>query len=272
LEYIASYDLENIDRCVSAARAVAATHRRRGLPATFFVVGRCLQEHGRELRSILDEPLFEIQSHTFSHGLLRDSKVHGPGVKPDEARYEIEEGLRILKDTFGHPCTGLRTPCGFDGGLRGMAELLAFVRDQGLEYVSSDARGPGDTLPAPLKPPYTYEEDGFPELWELPIHGWHDNVLKGFFPGIAIVAYPPEQSCHFPPRPPESPEEDAAHHILWVDRAAEADLPFVSLAFHPWSLIRFDPKARELDLIFDALSERGVEVVTAGEACRRLSV
>ena len=48
-------------------------------------------------------------------------------------------------------------------------------------------------------------------------------------------------------------------------------LPFVSLAFHPWSVIRFDPSARELDIIFDGLAERGVAVVTATDAWRKLS-
>jgi peptidoglycan/xylan/chitin deacetylase (PgdA/CDA1 family) len=246
-------------------------HKRRKLPATFFVVGQCLKEHGVELRGILDDPLFDIQSHTFSHALLKDSDVHGRGAALDHASAEISKSLGIIRDVFERDCVGMRTPCGFSDGLRGKAELLGHIRSEGLHYVSSDARGPGDSLPSPLKFPYHYAEDGYPEIWELPIHGWHDNVLKGYFPNVSIVVYPPLEPWHLPPRPPETPEDDAAQHLLWVDKAGEKDLPFISLAFHPWSLIRFDPKVRELDLIFDGLEERRIDVVTATETYRKLA-
>jgi peptidoglycan/xylan/chitin deacetylase (PgdA/CDA1 family) len=270
MDYLASYDLEDVKRCAAGAKAVAEVHKRRNLPATFFIVGRCLQEHGRELRGILDDPLFDIQSHTFSHALLKDSGVHGAGAALDHASAEISKSLGVIRDVFGRECVGMRTPCGFSGGLRGKGGLLRHIRSEGLRYVSSDARGPGDSLPSPLKLPYTYAEDGFPDIREIPIHGWHDNVLKGYFPNVAIVVYPPLEPWHLPSRPPETPEEDAAQHLLWVDKAAERDLPFISLAFHPWSLIRFDPRVRELDLIFDGLAERDIEVVTATQAYQNL--
>jgi len=271
MDYLASYDLESVEKCVEGARAVAAVHRRHGVPGTFFVVGRCLEEHGDELREILDDELFDLQSHTLSHALLKDHRVHGAGADDDKARHEILEGVRLVREVLGRPCESLRSPCGFAGGFTGQAAVLAACAEAGLEYVSSDARGPGDSLPAPLKLPYTYADDGHPELWELPVHGWHDNVLKGFARDIAFIPYPPGEPWHIPPKPPETPEEDAAHHLLWVDKAAEADLPFVSLALHPWSLIRFDPEVRELDIIFDGCAERGVAVVSATEAARKLA-
>ena len=270
MDYLASYDLESVENCVAGARAVSAVHRRHELPATFFVVGRCLEQHGDELRGILDDDLFDLQSHTLSHALLRDSAVHGAGVDADGSRREILEGVRLVRDVLGRPCEGLRSPCGFTGGFRGMPGILAACREAGLEYVSSDARGPKDCLPAPLTRPYTYAEDGHPELWELPVQGWHDNVLKDFSLDHPCVTMPPEHPWCFPERKPETPEEDAAHHMVWIDKAAEAGLPFVSLAFHPWSVIRFDPEARELDIIFDGLGERGISVVTATEAARKL--
>ena len=270
VDYLASYDLENTDVCVEAAKAVADAHRRHGIPATFFVVGRCLQLHGDELRGLLDDELFDLQSHTYSHALLCDSAVHGRGVTEDNTRFEIREGVRLVRDVLGRTCDGLRSPCGFTGGFQGAGTVLSTCRDIGLNYVSSDARGPGDSLPAPFKHPYTYADDGYPELWELPIHGWHDNVLKGFCPELAVLTYPPGEDWYLPPAPPKTPEEDAAHHLLWVDKAAEAGIPFISLAFHPWSLIRFDPGVRELDIILDGLAERGIDVLSATVMWRKL--
>jgi peptidoglycan/xylan/chitin deacetylase (PgdA/CDA1 family) len=255
---------------VEGARVVAGVHRRRNVPATFFIVGRCLEEHGRELRGILDDELFDLQSHTYSHALLRDSLVHGPGVSEDDVRREILEGVRLVRAVLGRACEALRSPCGFSGGFRGREGVLRVCREMHLGYLSSDARGSGDSLPAPLKRPYTYAEEGYPDIWELPVHGWHDNVLKGFAPGVAFMTYPPGEQWYLPPKPPETPEEDAEHHLLWVEKAGQGGLPFVSLAFHPWSLIRFDPQARELDIILDRLAEKGIAVVTATEAWRKL--
>ena len=155
MDYLASYDLESVESCVEAAKTIAEIHRRRSLPATFFVVGRCLEAHGGELRSILDDDLFDLQSHTYSHALLRRSAVHGEGVDAAAARHEILEGARLVREVLGRPCEGMRSPCGFDGGFGGQAHLLDACREAGLSYVSSDLRGPEDALPALLKRPYT---------------------------------------------------------------------------------------------------------------------
>ena len=55
---------------------------------------------------------------------------------------------------------------------------LGQVRQAGYKYVSTLSWGAGFTLPAPLNQPFRYDEDGYPELWELPCHGWHENVVK----------------------------------------------------------------------------------------------
>jgi len=270
MDYIASYDLESVDMCVEAGAAVASLHKELGLPATFFIVGRCLELRGRELRPILDRESFDLQSHTYSHRVFRDLPDARVSSGTD-VRREVGEGVRLVSQTFGRPCKGLRTGCGYHGGLRAMPDVLAACAEAGLSYVSSDLRGPGDTLPSPLKPPYTYAEQGYPELWELPVHGWHDNVLKGYCAGVPLVAYPPAEDWQLPPRAPGTPQEHAAHHLLWVDKAREAGLPFVSLAFHPWSVFRYDPHLTELRLIFEGLLERGVPVTTATGAYARLS-
>ena len=271
MHYLAAYDLENVQHCVEAGRAVAALHKRRRLPATFFVVGRCLEEHGPALREILDDELFDLQTHTYSHALLKDSAVHGPGAAEKDAEREIREGIRLVRDVLGRTVRGLRSPCGFDGGLKGRPGLLAICAEAGLAYVSTDARGPGDSLPAPLKRPYTYAGDGYPDLWELPVQGWHDNVLKGFVPNVAFLTYPFGEPWHVPPQAPQTPEEHGAHHLVWVDKALEAGLPYVSPAFHPWSMVRFDPRVGELDVIIDGLERRGIGVVTATQTWRMLA-
>ena len=270
MDYLASYDLENIDACVEAAGAVAAMHRELGLPATFFIVGRCLEEHGEELKRILDHELFDLQTHTYSHRVFR--RMPGADTTVDtDARREVFEGARLVSETFGRPCVGLRTGCGYDGGMRELPRVLEACAEAGLSYVSSDLRGPGDTLPSPLKGPYTYAEQGYPALWELPVHGWHENVLKGYSPRVGMVVYPPLADWHLPPATPRTPQDHATHHLLWVDKAREAQLPFVSLAFHPWSIFKYDNDLRAERLIFEGLAERGVAVTTCTAAYEKLA-
>ena len=50
----------------AGVRAVPDAHLEREIPATFFLLANMLEAAGPELRSILDQPLFGIQSHSFT--------------------------------------------------------------------------------------------------------------------------------------------------------------------------------------------------------------
>ncbi|MDH7571344.1 MAG: polysaccharide deacetylase family protein, partial [Armatimonadota bacterium] len=76
--YLFAYDLENAERCVAAAPTLVRLHEKYGIPATFFCLGRVLEQKGRELKAIFgDSPLFDLQSHTYAHRMLRDNQMHG---------------------------------------------------------------------------------------------------------------------------------------------------------------------------------------------------
>ena len=71
--YVAAYDVEaDPEVSVPATRAVAAVHRRHRAPATFFIVTRLLETAKEEFRAILDDELFDIQSHTHTHARLKE--------------------------------------------------------------------------------------------------------------------------------------------------------------------------------------------------------
>ena len=130
--YVFAYDLEDPNLCLRAAPRLVEPHRRHEVPATFFVLGTVLEERGAELRRIFgDDPLFDLASLTYSHKLLKDNRVHGPGVGLEELGREIELGIRLVEDTFERPCVGVRSGYGFHGGLRGERERLEVVWDRG---------------------------------------------------------------------------------------------------------------------------------------------
>jgi peptidoglycan/xylan/chitin deacetylase (PgdA/CDA1 family) len=272
--FIAAYDTESPGRCLAACRSIAAVHERMGVPATFYIVGKRLEEEGAEYRALLgDSPLFEIASHTYSHRMLRDHPFCGPPVDDAARRQEIVLGKERVEQTFARPCLGLRPGCSFDAGLRGDAALVSMVAEAGFRYVSSLLWGPQYTMPALLERPFTYAGDGAPGLWELPGHGWHENLLKAHNLTDRlqrIIAWPllwPEAT---PAGPLTTPEEEARLNALVIDRAAERDLPYVSLIWHPWSLHRFDPAMRMLEATFRHARDRGLSFTTFADESARL--
>ena len=268
---VPAYDVEQPGACLEACRQIARIHRERRIPATFFIVGALLEKEGQAYKELLDEPgLFEIASHTYSHKLFRDHPVCGPAVSPGEIHEEIVRGKELVEEVFGHQCLGVRPGCCFDVGLRGAPSVVAEVAAAGFRYVSSRAWGPHSTLPAPLEQAHTYHEEGHPELWELPCHGWHENVLKGYngTPGRVLL---------WPPLYPElqlaglvkTPEEEFAVHRFFTDQALAQDLEYVSLIWHPWSLRRFDFEMHMLELVFDHLANQEMRCVRFEDLWRR---
>ncbi len=264
--YIAAYDTEKAGDCLAACRRIRQVHERFQFPATFFIVGKRLEGEGTEYRAVLgDCPLFEIASHTYSHRMLRDHPFCGPAVEPGERLREIRQGKELVEQTFQRACWGLRPGCGFAEGLRGDPWLVDAVASAGFGYVSSLLWGPETTVPALLEPPFNYGEEGHPELWELPGHGWHENLLKAH----NLTDRPQRIPQAVPLRPITTPEEESAINRFFIDRAVELSLPYISLIWHPWSLARFDPDMHMLRLTFSYVRDLGLEPTTYEMEWRR---
>ena len=153
-KYIFHYDLES-DTCVQASKKLAEIHRRHNLPATFFVLGKVIERWDKELKTIFgDDSLFDIQSHTYSHRMLKDSRMHGPGISLDELRKEISLGIKLVEEGLERPCIGVRSGCGFFNGLQRERERLGVIAECGVKYLSSDLRGPADSIPSGLQQAY----------------------------------------------------------------------------------------------------------------------
>ncbi len=268
--YIAAYDAESAE-CLAACRRIVQAHRRHELPATFFITGKVLEADPDEYRRLLDDPLFEVASHTYSHKMLRDQPFCGPAASEEEIRDEVFLGKQSVENVFERPCVGLRPGCGWPDGLKGAPRALEFISEAGFRYVSSMAWAKDFALPAPLNQPFSYGEQGFPDLWELPVHGWHENLLKdnNAWGPRRLTLWPPEMPEAIPPAFITTPEEEFAIYRLFIERAVSEELSFVSLVWHPWSLNRFDPEMKMLDLTFSHVRELGLQAGTYGDLLAR---
>jgi len=258
--FIPAYDVELLKKCLEACRKIVRVHQRHRVPATFFIVGRLLETEGQAYRDVLgDAELFETASHTYSHRMLLDNPICGPAVPPEVVHEEVFRGKECVEKVFRKECVGLRPGCGFEAGFSGAPHVVSELAGAGLRYASSRLWGPFYTVPAPLEQAYTYEAEGHPELWEFPGHGWHENLLKGHnaTPGRLLLwppVYPEMQLCAYV----QTPEEEFNVHRFFLDRAIQEGREYVSLVWHPWSLDRFDPGMKMLELIFGYAAERGM--------------
>jgi peptidoglycan/xylan/chitin deacetylase (PgdA/CDA1 family) len=266
--YAASYDLENVDLCIPGAAKLVEIHRKHEMPATFFCVASVVEKRGEELKAIFgDDPLIDVQSHTYYHRMLRDHLVHGPGIPVEELWVEVGKAADYIGEVFGTRPIGMRSGCGFEHGMKGEPERLKVIAACGMEYISTQLRGPYETIPSPFVDAYTYEADGFPEVWEFPTAGWHDNVLKGYgahptmFPGIYPFA--------LPAGPVTNAREDFEAAKPWVDYAMEQGKAYVGLCYHPWSLYTLDPECGTIDLMLAYAKSIGMEGVSYTELYRR---
>lgn len=272
--YIAAYDTES-PRCLDAVRKIVAVHEQYQMPATFFLVAGTVTAAREEYVALLrDHPLFEIACHSHTHMVLRDTPEFGKAGPLDQFPHEIVESKQYLEDTFGQQVIGFRPPVSAADGLRTAPEALRLIDRAGYEYVSSLAWGPQWSLPALLVRPFTYAEQGYPRLWELPPCGWHENLLKGNnrCGPVRILLFPPVMPQTIPNDYVKTPEEEFAYNNKpFIDKALADDMPQVSLIWHPWSLNLFDPEMRMLHMTFTYVRERQVPAGTFANLWRSLA-
>jgi peptidoglycan/xylan/chitin deacetylase (PgdA/CDA1 family) len=235
------YEGEEKQECLAGIRAIAEVHARVGVPATFYLVAELVEHAGPELRAILGGPLFDKQCHSYSHENLLEI------VDDQKAlRREIVDSKRLIEDCFGSEVLGFTTPGSFTDGLVGSPRQLELLQKAGYRYLRSVGKGPFDTSPAPLTQPFWYTQDGFPDLLELGLHGWHDNILSG---QPFVTYWPPILPWGYPSRMPRNAPEMYAAWAPMVDHAKERGLLTLVPCVHPWSVYRVDRKALHIELL-----------------------
>ena len=270
--YIAAYDTES-PACLSACRKIVEVHKRLQMPATFFITGRTLEANAKEYRELLADPLFEVASHTWSHKLLRDNALCGPAVSPAEKQEEIFRAKELIERVFERPCVGLRPAVGFDNAFKGAVDVLKLIREAGFKYVSSLLWGPDCSMPALLEEPFHYGADGFADVWELPGHGWHENLLKNHnrWGPRRLVLWPSPMPEAIPLQFVKTPSDEFAVNRVFLEKALQTGKPHVSFIWHPWSLHSFDPEMKMLELTCAHARKLGLKPCTYADLFRQVA-
>ena len=253
--YIAAYDTES-PSCIENLEKIVNMHKRHKMPATFFIVANILNMNNKLMvKKLLDDPLFEIASHSFSHKVVLDHPICG---KAKDARKEIIDSKKMLEDIFGKEIIGFRTPCGYPEGLKGQNAMLELVNEAGYKYISTLLWGPGFSLPADIVEAFPYEKDGYKEIWEIPGHGWHENALKGHSKiGLPLIVWPSKwPDVAIPKNYIKTPIEEFEVNKYFLDTAKKENKEHITFIWHPWSLGMFDKEMKMLDLTFSYIKKQ----------------
>ena len=226
-------------------------HNRLGVPATLFVVGQTLEQWVPEFQAIAADPLFDLQQHTYSHQLLKTVHIDDGksirvvrGVSLEETRHEVRKTSELLRKHLGVGCVGLTGPWCYYRGLRDRPDILEVVWEEGIRFTRTDGRNEHDWHPVSMDlQPYWYDALGFPEMLEIPIHGWHDCVIRA-----EVLGW-------------ENLEGYVESVIPYIDRAAAEDKVF-SLCQHDWSSIRDDRQMHATERLIRYAQAQGVRLMT----------
>ncbi|MBC7327174.1 polysaccharide deacetylase family protein [bacterium] len=158
-------------------------HNRYLAPCSFFLVGRTLEIVGAEaFKPFVNNPLFDLQQHTYSHLLLKTVYIDDGekiqlvrGGTLEEIERDVSKASRLLKDMLGIDCIGLTGPWGYYRGLCDRADILEILHKIGIRFTRTWARNEKDYQPTPFEvQPFWYEHSGFPDILECPCQGYQD--------------------------------------------------------------------------------------------------
>jgi hypothetical protein len=253
--YELALDPESCGRALDVNRAA---HEDVGVPGTLFVCGRTLLHALDDLKRTRATGLFDVQQHTYSHLPFRDIHYDGgpgtlaviPASPPLALREEVALTSRLLRAHLGVECVGIRPCFGYHRGLRERPDLLGLLRDCGIRYTTSWGRNEENGNPTPWVQPFTYEDEGYPDLLEIPFQFWLDVVWfdqHGYETGPQLL--------------------DALKGA--VDHVVEHDLVYAA-CFHDWVMLASaEEQVGWLRGFLAYAKERGAEVLTYTDYWRR---
>ena len=257
-----SYTGKRLKECLDGIASVAEVHKSKNLPATFFLVAKLVENAAAELRTLLDHPLFDLQCRSYTH-----TDVIQIGDDNNALKLELVDSKHRIEDAFGREVIGFTTPAGFPRGLVGQTRPLKTFWDAGYRYIRSVGMGSFNTIPAPLTQPFWYAEDGYPDLLELGLHAWHDNVLSG---QPSAIHWPPILPWGYPKKVPETAYEMYAAYAPGIEYVVNNNLLTYIPCFHPWAIYRVDRHALHIELLLTHAIRR-MQVVSCTEFYEMIS-
>lgn len=190
---------------VESASAASLGYTRYGVelfhsldvPVTFYITGRTLEKYPDQFAILEQDPLIDLQCHTYDHLLLKTVFMDLPdGIKghDDNRQYlnrgvtleqiddDLDRCVRLSEQVLGRRPLGFTGPWGYYRGLQDRPDILEIVARHGLHCLRTFARDERDCQPVPIEwQPFFYELQGFNDVLEILIHGYQDDFYWRMF-------------------------------------------------------------------------------------------
>jgi len=228
-------------------RRASELHDALGIPATFFIVGQTLEQSVDAFRALRDHPWLDFQQHTYSHMLLKTvCRENEEGITIfrggtlDQIREEVTRTSTLLKDKLGVDCVGLTGPYGYYRGLMDRPDILEILWEAGIRFTRTAARNEHDWQPLSFNwQPFWYAPQGYPDMFEFPVAGWQDCILREQVGWANLNGYLE--------RVRQDVDHIVANDLVW------------SYVQHDWSSVREDPEMRMTRDLLRYARGQGVE-------------
>lgn len=249
--FLFGYDVEHLDPDVTRPflKRAAELHREYGVPATLFVLGQTLERNVDALGALVDDPLFDIQQHTYTHKPLKtlvQQNSRGTelivGGSLERTRDEVSRTSELLAEKLGVRCTGLTGPYTYYRGLADRPDILQVLDECGIRFLRTYGRNEHDWQPVSLDvQPFWYSLQGFPDMLEYGVTGWADCLLREELGWDDHEGYQAEVCRN-------------------LDLITERDLVWSYLQ-HDWASVRGDPDMLLTEALLREVRERGIESI-----------
>ncbi len=246
------YDVEAMgpDETVEFLAKAAALHRALHAPATFFPTGLTLEAQAPTFQALDRDPLFDVETHTYTHERLKPLLERGPdGVRfypaaePAALTASLMHTASAARSVLGHVNLGMTAPYGAYRGLGDRPDLLAQLHGLGIRFVRSYSRDADDYQPVPFEvQPFWYAVQGFPDMLEVPIQGWQDVLWREPHGWNDLAGYSRLLD--------EEIATTARGNRVW------------SYCGHDWGSLRADPDLTLLRHLIEKARESGVVIAT----------
>lgn len=261
------------ERNLLMSKKIIETLDTIGAPRTFFILGnyleRCLDDFSMDyIREIYcpKNKLTEIGQHTYSHCIVKnifgreDKKV----LSPEEFEVDLKKAKCILENILVKTPKSIRMPLGYDKDLSDLPEILSVLNKLGMEYVSSNLRE-NNSINATLstkRQPHFYSNVGFPNLLEIPSHGWADAVFT-------------KDYCNrYYNKDPQNFEEMLNHYkgLITLAENLSRDISpiFISFCLHPWAVMEYDKDLEAHKKIVDYTRALGGDIIPYQDIQKKL--
>ena len=238
-----SYTPEHITEFLNGVRAGGRRSPASARAASFFLVAKMLELAGPELRAILDNPLFDIQCHSFTH-----PNLIALGDDRATLQYELGDAKKLIEDTFGRAVTGLTAPGGYTDGFRGHPHILDVMWEPVTATCAVSAKGQRTPCLRCWISPSGMRRMASRNCWKR---------LR--MPGTTTSSPDSRQPCigrrcclgPIPPRCPATRKASTRPTRPASTTARKKGLLYYLPIFHPWSIYRIDNQAAQIGLLLD---------------------